>query len=589
MTFSLNIIAESHYGVIIGDAFSTVIENCTNKAPVSLDNCVANGLATRLDVGGIVGRTDTDSQIIGCTNEGTIESKNTCNFGLTAEDAVPKATVYMGGICGYCRCSIIDCSNTGDITSNYNAYEKATAGIVARIVNDDNTVKNCTNSGNIIDNSARTPADPISKLDYNREIYVSGVSAIQASSTIENCSNSGSITLGSDVKFVYVGGVVGKTNNPLTVLSHLTNSGEIKSTAGVRYLYMGGVIGHCSVYTISDLINEGALYVTCIENSGKNTTMDLGGVIGLFDNSDAGTIDGTSNYNIVNKARVDFSYTTLIEYVYLSAGGVIGRLSAPATVKYIKNEAELVKFGAHNTTNKNLTTYCGGIIGVASKAGTTIENCINSARVYSVSRGTLLPDDNSVPCKEGQGFFCGGIAAYIMGEADNRSAIRNCQNIAPDRGSNLNVYVNRGYGGGIVAYARYTDISNSTSTVTMQGINTDVRLGGIAAYLNNSNINNCTATSTKLQSNNNTFIGGIASHVNAGSSVKNSTFNGIITKSSTYKPSGMVAAKVVEGATIENCGVAGSIFGTEITADNFLTYLIGETSITPTGCYYLTE
>ena len=590
MTFSLNIIAESHYGVIIGDAFSTVIENCTNKAPVILDNCVANGLATRLDVGGIVGRTDSDSQIIGCTNEGTIESKNTCNFGLTAEGKGPKATVYIGGICGYCRCSIIDCSNTGDITSNYNAYEKATAGIVARIVNAaDNTVKNCTNSGNIIDNSSRTPVDTdISKLDYNREIYVSGVSAIQASSTIDNCSNSGSITLGTNVKIVYVGGVVGKTNHPMTVLSNLTNSGEIKSTAGVRYLYMGGVIGHCSVYTISDLINEGALYVTCIENSGKNTTMDLGGVIGLFDNSNAGTIDGTSNYNIVNRARVDFSYTTLIEYVYLSAGGVIGRLSAPATVKYIKNEADLVKFGANTGTNMNLTNYCGGIIGVASAAGTTIENCISSARVYNASRGTLLPDDSSLPCQSGQGFFCGGIAAYIMGDADNRSAIRNCQNTAPD-GSNLNVYVNRGYGGGIVAYARYTDISNSTSTATMRGINTSIRLGGIAAYLNNSNINNCTATSTKLQSNNNTFIGGIASHVNAGSAVKNSTFNGIITKSSTYQPSGMVAAKVVEGATIENCGVAGSIFGTAITADNFSNYLIGETSITPTGCYYLTE
>lgn len=592
MTFSLNIIAESHYGVIIGDAFSTVIEKCTNKAPVILDNCVANGLATRLDVGGIVGRTDKGSQIIGCTNEGTIESKNTCNFGLTAEDKVPEATVYMGGICGYCRCSIIGCSNTGDITSNYNAYEKATAGIVARIINAENTVKNCTNSGNIIDNSARTPADTdISKLDYNRKIYVSGVSAIQASSTIDKCSNSGSITLGSNVKEVYVGGVVGKTNHPLTVLSNLTNSGEIKSTAGVRYLYMGGVIGHCSVYTISDLRNEsaGALYVTCIEDNKDVTTMDLGGVIGLFDNSNAGTIDGTSDYNIVNKARVDFSYTTLIEYVYLSAGGVIGRLSAPATVKYIKNEAELVKFGAHGNTNRNLTTYCGGIIGVASAAGTTIENCINSARVYSVSRGTLLPDDSSLPCQGGQGFFCGGIAAYIMGDDGNRSAIKYCQNIAPDRGSNLNVYVNRGYGGGIVAYARYTDISNSTSTVTMRGINTSIRLGGIAAYLNNSNIDNCTATSTNLRSDNQTFIGGIASHVNAGSSVKNSTFNGKITKSESNFASGMVAAKVVEGAKIENCGVAGSIFGTEITADNYLTYLIGETSITPTGCYYLTE
>jgi hypothetical protein len=116
-----------------------------------------------------------------------------------------------------------------------------------------------------------------------------------------------------------------------------------------------------------------------------------------------------------------------------------------------------------------------------------------------------------------------------------------------------------------------------------------VRLGGIVAYLNNSNIDNCTATSTALRSDNLTYIGGIASHVNAGSSVKNSTFNGKITQSHSHNSCGMVAAKVVESATIENCGIAGIIFGETITADNYSNYLIGETSITPTGCYYLTK
>lgn len=589
MTFSLNIIKESHYGVIIGDAFSTLIENCTNNASVVLDNCVADGLAVRLDVGGIVGRTDQNCQVVGCANNGTIESKNTCNFGLLADNKIPEATVYLGGICGYCRCSLVDCSNTGDITSNYNAYEKATAGIVARIINADNTVKKCTNSGAIVDNSARTPADTaVAVADYNREIYVSGVSAIQASSTIDDCSNTGAITLNTNVKFVYAGGVVGKTNNGLTVLSNLTNSGAIKSTQGVRYLYMAGVIGHCSVYTISNLENSGAVAVTCIENSSNNTTMDLGGVIGKFENSNAGTIDGTSNYNIVNKARVGFNYTTVIEYIYMSVGGIIGRLSAPATVKNVKNETDLVSFIAHNNNNKNLTTYCGGIIGVASMAGTTIENCTNTARVYNQSRGTLLPDDNSLPCQKAQGFFCGGIVAYIMGDAENTSAITYCQNTAKD-GSNHNVYVNRGYGGGIVAYARHTNISNSMSTVTMRGINMSVRLGGIAAYLNNSNINNCTATSTNLRSDNNTFIGGIASHINAGSSIKNSTFNGKIVKNSSNSASGMVAAVTKSGAVIENCGVAGSFYGTTITAENFSDYLISDTNTTPTDCYYITE
>ena len=123
----------------------------------------------------------------------------------------------------------------------------------------------------------------------------------------------------------------------------------------------------------------------------------------------------------------------------------------------------------------------------------------------------------------------------------------------------------------------------------MRGINNPTRLGCIAAYLNNSNIDNCTATSTSLLSDNSTFIGGIASYVNAQSAIKNSTFNGNIKKKSSNQSSGMVAAKVFDGAVIEKCGVAGEFYGTSITADNFSSYLVGDATTTPTDCYYLTE
>ena len=585
MTFSLNIIAESHYGVIVGDAFSTVIENCTNEASVVLDNCVADGLAVRLDVGGIVGRTDADCQVVGCTNNGTIESKETCNFGLLADNEIPEAIVCLGGICGYSRCSLVNCSNTGDITSNYNAYEKATAGIVARITDEADVLKNCTNSGNIVDNTIRKPAD-IGIDDYNCEVYVGGVVALQASDAVDNCSNSGSITLGTNVKFPYIGGVIGYVNSDTAVLSNLINSGALNSIAKTRCLHMGGVIGYCQVYTISNLVNEAKLQVSCTEDY-SDTSVDLGGIIGKFDSSNAGTIDGTSNYGIINRGEVRYGYTDKSDSKYLSAGGIIGTLNAPATVKYVKNEA-LVALISYTGGNTELTPYCGGIIGVAAVAGTTIDYCINTGRIHNQTRGTNMLDDEVVPCESKQGVFCGGIVAYIMGDAENKSAITNCQNNAVD-GSNANIYAYRGYGGGIVAYARYTNIHNCKSTVTMRGINNPTRLGGIAAYLNNSNIDNCTATSTSLLSDNSTFIGGIASYVNAQSAIKNSTFNGNIKKKSSNQSSGMVAAKVFDGAVIEKCGVAGEFYGTSITADNFSSYLVGEATTTPTDCYYLTE
>ena len=148
---------------------------------------------------------------------------------------------------------------------------------------------------------------------------------------------------------------------------------------------------------------------------------------------------------------------------------------------------------------------------------------------------------------------------------------------------------NRGYVGGVVAYAKYTNITTCSSTATMVGINTSVRLGGIAAYLDYSHINSCSVNSAELRSFNQTYIGGIASGVNAGSSVKNSTFNGNITFQDSKFASACVAAYTKAGAVIENCGVAGSVFGTTVTAENFASYLVGDANTTPTGCYFLTE
>ena len=593
MTFSLNIIKESHYGVIVGDAFSTVIENCTNNAPVVLDNCLAEGLAVRLDVGGIVGRTNGECQVLGCTNNAAIESMDTCNFGL-ADGAVPKATVYIGGICGYCRCTMIDCSNTGNMISNYNVQTKATAGVVARITGDAKTLKNCTNSGNIVDNSRRKPAAPIEINDYNRHVYVGGVVAIQASKAVENCSNSGSIAIQTNVKNPYVGGVIGLVNTTTTNISNLTNSGALSCSDSARYLQMGGVIGSCQVYTISNLVNEatGTLSVTTIEND-KNitTTLDLGGVIGIFKPTEAGTVDGTSNYNIVNKAQVQYQWVSTNEYAYLSVGGVIGTLSAPATIKNVKNEG-YVALISNSSTNMNQTSYCGGIVGVSSVAGTTLDGCVNANMVFSQERGTLLPDETSLPLTASQGYFCGGIVAYMMGDAENKSTISNCQNIPPYvavTASSAALRANRGYIGGIAAYARYTNISNCNSTATMMGVNTYIRLGGIAGYLYGSHIDNCSVVSDNLCSWNNTRIGGIASGVNAESSVKNSTFKGNITMDATKDISGMAVAYTLAGAVIENCGVAGSIYGETVTADNFSGLLVGDANTTPTGCYYLAE
>ena len=212
--------------------------------------------------------------------------------------------------------------------------------------------------------------------------------------------------------------------------------------------------------------------------------------------------------------------------------------------------------------------------------------------LYNRIRGTGYYDDVAEPVKAANGYHVGGIVAYMYGAEGNTSTIKNCHNtctLAHTANNSAGVVANRGYTGGVVAYAKYTNIIDCSSCATMLGVNTNIRLGGIAAYLDNSHITGCSVTSPELYSYNNTFIGGIASGVNAGSSIKNSTFKGAIVAEGVILTCKAVASFTKAGAVIENCGVAGSVLGTALTAENFAEHIVGDTNTTPTGCYLLNE
>lgn len=576
----------THLGCLANDVFTSSFENITFSANVTYDNITAEGLGIYVYAGNLFGRTNGDCVVKNCINNGNIVANANCHFGLN-NGAVPGATVYLGGFVGYGRCLMENCTNNGNITSGWNAKDAAIAGIAGRMTGTGELV-NCVNNGTITDNARRKPAEPIAVNDYNRTHSVAGVGAILACDT-KNCTNNGDVINSTNIKTVYVGGVVAFTNTNERYFTSLTNTGDITSNDETRYLLMGGVIGYSKTqYTLTDLENSGKVEVTKIENA-TSVTMDLGGIIGCVDYEV--TIDGTSDINIVNKGDVLYNYNATNDYTYLSVGGIVGTAKKKVTIKNAKCENK-VHLLSNSGTNKNQTSYCGGIAGVVAAAGSTIENCTISNFVYSRERGTLLPDDTSTPLVAAQGYFCGGIVAYIYGENGVTSTINNCHNtcVLPIVSSTeAGMIANRGYVGGVVAYAKYTNITACSSTATMVGINTSVRMGGIAAYLDYSHINNCSVNSAEMRSWNQTYIGGIASGVNAGSSVKNSTFKGNITFQETNFASACVASFTKAGAVIENCGVAGSVFGTTVTAENFASYLVGDANTTPTGCYFLTE
>ena len=579
--------ANTWFGTLAVDIFSSTAENITFNGKSTYDAMTADAANLTVYTGNIFGRTNAQCIMKNCVNNGSLETLGTCNFGIKSDGKAPGGTVYSGGLVGYSRCHMENCTNNGAITQNWSANTKATGGVVGRITGTGALV-NCVNTGTITDNSLRTPADAGSAVyDYNRNLYVGGVVGLPACD-VTNCSNSGAVIANSDIKSIWAGGVVACTNTDVGNFTNLTNTGEVTSNGAVRYVKIGGVIGYTKSTGVHAVLeNSGAVTVNKLE-ANDGATEELGGIIGHADA--VLTLDGTSAYNIVNKGNVTHNFN-VTKYKYMAVGGIVGSLQKLGTVKNAKNENP-VQVLSNSSSNVNITTYCGGIVGVAAVAGSVIENCTNSAMVYNRVRGTGYYDDTAMPLVAANGYHVGGIVGFMHGEDGNTSTIKNCHNtctLAHTSNTSAGVVANRGYTGGVVAYAKYTNISDCSSCATMLGVNTNVRLGGIAAYLDNSHITGCSVTSPELYSYNNTFIGGIASGVNAASSIKNSTFNGNIVAVDAILTCKAIAAFTKAGAVIENCGVAGSVLGTALTAENYAEHIVGDANTTPTGCYFINE
>ena len=308
-----------------------------------------------MDVAGVVARTNEQCQVVGCTNNGSIEAKSTCNFGL-ANGAVPKATVYIGGIIGYSRCDLINCSNTGAITTSYNVQTKATAGVAGRVTGTGSMV-NCTNSGTITDNSVRKPGD-IGLNDYNRYLYLGGVVGLPACN-VTNCSNSGIVTSGSNVKAVYVGGVIAYSNSEVGVYDNITNTGAVSTTGDARYPYVGGILGYCKTPYLTNIKNEGAVSVGRTETS--NTVVGgIGGIVGYLITS----LDGTNT--IENSGAVSYTNAN-VGWNYVGVGGIAGLSEiAGATLSNVKNTGLVTATAPSGKLYHNL--HVGGILGLAVKS-----------------------------------------------------------------------------------------------------------------------------------------------------------------------------------------------------------------------------
>lgn len=513
-----------------------VLEKCTNTGNISVASTALN-----IYVGGICAQTSAGT-IKGCINSGTI----TVSTGRTSED--PCKFIYLGGLFSVVDASgdeqylkVIECSNSGDITSNSDVKQLIAGGIAAQLSTNKAEFTNTTNAGNITTTAAL------------RNLFCGGLfGRISATQTLNLSGEpfTGTINIGTTEsnKYaqLYCGGLIGQTTENITI------GGDVACKSNITYdisaaaniaaeSFFGGIIGcaYGAPITISGMKASGVIAIQSPSKKAMQHKLSgFGGIIGgatkgakISDCSSSVYVKMTDKTSKTNGCAVHF-------------GGIAGRLyGGNVEIKHCTNSGRQQNNHYNNNiwSNNYSGNVTGGIVGsIGYSTGDTeysaiINDCHNTGSV-SAYRGAV-----------------GGIAGYLSnGTVMNCSSEENITRSAP--------------GGGIVGVASNCKVSScyvKSDITSADGGSAYADAGGIIGEAVSSSVDGCRYYGTIIE-NSQTITG-------------NRAFGGIIGKADDASSAGVTTS----------CGFGGTINGTTITEQTDLsTYAIGSTTGTR-GTFYL--
>lgn len=512
-----------------------VLENCTNTGNISVASTARN-----IYVGGICAKASAGT-IKGCINSGAI----TVSTGRTSGD--PCKFIYLGGLFSVVDASgdeqylkLIECSNSGDITSNSNVKQLIAGGIAAQLRTNKAEFTNITNAGNITTTAAL------------RNLFCGGLfGCISATQTLNLSGEpfTGTINIGTtesnNYTQLYCGGLIGQTTENITIGGDVTCKSnityDISAAANIAAeSFFGGIVG-CA-------------YGAPITISGMNPS----GVI---------TIQSPSKKAMQHKLS--------------GFGGIIGGATKGAKISDCSSSI-YVKMTAQTSRTNGCAVHFGGIAGRLYGGNVEIKHCTNSGRQQNNHYNNNIWSNNF------SGNVTGGIVGsigYSAGNTEYSAIIDDCHNTG-------SVYAYRGAAGGIAGYLSNATITNCSST---EDITRSAPGGGIAGVVSNCKVSSCYVKSNITSADGGSACadaGGIigeavSSSVDGcryyGTIIENSqtitgkrVFGGIIGKADDASSAGVTTA----------CGFGGKINGTTVTETDLSTCAIGSTT-GKRGSFYL--
>ncbi len=354
------IATQTNAGGIVGTLYGTVHDS-SNKAKVSTYGTTA--------AGGIVGYAYPGARIANCSNTGAVTAKSNYAGGILGQapvnaavsvkdcsnSGVVKGVSKNGGVIGSASATIVNCSNTGTVTST-TSYA---AGIIGEAFAP-SALDGCSNSG-----ALTSPQ------------YIGGIVALSAAHTadvhfnISNCFNIVAIKAGTKG---YAGGIVASLGNFADIAKCYNTgnvSGSATTTGGIR---LGGLVSSGG---------KDAVFTDCHNTGDISGYSNSGGLVGYSG-------DRTSLTDCYNTGNVSCSFATAT-----NVGGIVG--SGPCAMTRCYNTGNITGAGyqvgglnGQNTTSTNPIIDCfntgnvkgatkvGGLIGMGRGQ---LDGCVNYGKV----------------------------------------------------------------------------------------------------------------------------------------------------------------------------------------------------------------
>ena len=512
-----------------------VLEKCTNTGNISVASTALN-----IYVGGICAQTSAGT-IKGCINSGAI----TVSTGRTSGD--PCKFIYLGGLFSVVDASgdeqylkVIECSNSGDITSNSNVKQLIAGGIAAQLSTNKAEFTNTTNAGNITTTAAL------------RNLFCGGLfGRISATQTLNLSGEpfTGTINIGTtesnDYTQLYCGGLIGQTTKNITI------GGDVICKSNITY----------DISAVANIAEESF----------------FGGIVGCA----YGAPISISRMKTAGNITIQSPSGKAMQHKLSGFGGIIGGATKGATISDCSS-AVYVKMTAPTSKTNSYTIHFGGIAGRLYGGNVEIKHCTNSGRQQNNHY------NNNIWSKNYSGNVTGGIVGsigYSTGDTEYSAIINDCHNTG-------SVYAYRGAVGGIAGYLSNGTVMNCSSE---ENITRSAPGGGIVGVASNCKVSSCYVKSDITSADGGSAYadaGGIIGEA-VSSSVDGCRYYGTISENSQTITGNRVFGGIIGKAddassagVTTTCGFGGTIKGTPVTTDNLSTCAIGSTTGTR-GTFYL--